>query len=70
MTFSVDRMAAELRGLRGKKHVSQQEVADAVGVERVTIKNYENGLTVPSYETAWKLADYYGVSLDAIGGRP
>lgn len=69
MGFSIERMAAELRKCRAEKHISQQEVADAVGVDRVTIKNYENGITAPSYETAWRLADYYGVSLDALGGR-
>lgn len=67
--FSTDRLAAKLRGLRAEARLTQQQVADAVGVDQLTISNYENGKSAPSYETAWNLAMLYGVSLDALGGR-
>lgn len=67
--FKMERLAAKLRGLRAEARLTQQQVADAVGVDQLTISNYENGKNGPSYETAWKLAVLFGVSLDALGGR-
>ena len=49
--------------------MSQQEVADALGVDANTVSNYESGRTVPSFEKAWMIASLFGVSLDALGGR-
>ena len=33
------------------------------------MNNYELGRSIMGYETAWMIADYYGVSLDELGGR-
>lgn len=62
-------LAANLRGLRARLRLSQEQVAEAVGVSPQTIVNYENGKGGMSYETAWALADLYGVPLDALGNR-
>ena len=70
MVFSKEEMSARLRELRARKRVTQQEVADAVGVDATSIYNYENGRTAPTFEIAWRLADFYNVSLDRLGGRP
>lgn len=69
MEFEIERVAAEFRANRARKGVSQRDVANSIGVNENTIINYENGKTMPDYQTAWKLADYYGVTLDALGGR-
>lgn len=69
MSFDKNVMADNLRGLRAKNRMTQAEVADAVGVSVGTIANYENGEGGMSYETAWALADLYGVSLCDLGGR-
>lgn len=69
MVFSKEEMSACLRELRARKRVTQQEVADAVGVDATSIYNYENGRTPPTFEIAWRLADFYNVSLDRLGGR-
>lgn len=69
MVFSKEEMSACLRELRARKRVTQQEVADAVGVDATSIYNYENVRTVPTFEIAWRLADFYNVSLDRLGGR-
>lgn len=73
--FDRDKFAMKMRDLRKAKEltehrkVMQKEVAAAVGVREVTISNYECGTSAPTYETAWKIADYYGVSLDELGCR-
>ena len=48
MAFSKEEMSACLRELRARKRVTQQEVADAVGVDATSIYNYENGRTAPT----------------------
>lgn len=69
MGYSKDVIAANLRGLRAKRRMTQAEVAEAVGMNINTISNYENGDSSMSYEAAWKLADLYGVPLCELGGR-
>lgn len=69
MAANRDLFAANLRGLRAEMKLKQSDVADAVGVSVGTIANYENGEGGISYETAWKLADFFGVTLDELGGR-
>lgn len=69
MAFSKEEMSACLRELRARKRVTQQEVADAVGVDATSVYNYENGRTAPTFEIAWRLADFFDVSLDRLGGR-
>lgn len=69
MAFSKSVLADNLRGLRAKHRMTQEEVAKVVGVSVNTIANYENGEGGMGYETAWKLADLYGVSIGELGGR-
>lgn len=65
MAFSKEEMSACLRELRARKRVTQQEVADAVGVDATSIYNYENGRTAPTFEIAWRLAVFLTFPLTA-----
>jgi len=69
MPYSKSVMAANLRGLRAKNRMKHSEVAELIGVITNTITNYENGEGSVSYETAWALADLFGVPLNELGGR-
>lgn len=69
MAFNKNVMADNLRGLRAKKRMTQEEVAKVIGVSTATVQNYENGAGSVSYETAWALADLFGVALCELGGR-
>ncbi|MHC1772983.1 MAG: LexA family protein [Flexilinea sp.] len=51
---------------RKNKGVSQEEVANFLGVSRVTYTRYENGSRSPDKETLVKLANYFGVSTDFL----
>ena len=62
-------MAAALVALRERKGVTQFEVAVATGIMPQSISAYERGRNVPTLAKLQKLADYYGVSLDAITGH-
>ncbi len=54
--------------LRKTKGVTQQEIADVIGVSRSTYTHYENGNRKPDLETIKKLAEYFDVSVDQLIG--
>ena len=58
-----------LKILRSRKGVTQQQVADFLGINRVSYTDFENGKTNIKPEYLAKLSDYYGVSIDVILGR-
>ena len=71
MAFDPKNMAGNLKALRSKRGVTQKEAAAGMGIEEATLANYEQGNVKGgmSYEAAWKIADYYGVPIDQLGGR-
>ena len=68
MLTKAETIAGELRAHRAKKDVTQREVAEAIGANQSTVGMWEQRAGV-SLEDAWKLADYYGISLDELAGR-
>ena len=52
----------KLLTLRRRAGMSQQEVADAIGVTRQTISNWELGQGAPALDKASELARLYGVT--------
>lgn len=58
-----------LKGLRKQKKLTQQDVAEIIGVDRVTLARYESGARLPSLEVLIKLADFFEVSVDYLLGR-
>lgn len=58
-----------LRKLRKERKLTQQQVADAIGLGMQAYSYYEKGDRQPSPETLCKLADFFGVSVDEILGR-
>lgn len=56
-----------LKTLRKGQKMTQQHVADKVGITRATLSNYEIDRRTPDLRTLQKLADCYGVGLDYFG---
>ncbi len=54
----------QIRELRAMKSMTQQELADTVGVTRQTVIAMEQDKYSPSLETAFKVAIALGVSLE------
>ena len=50
-----------LKDLRLKKHLTQEELASKIGAQRSTITSIELGYTKPSIETAKKLGNFFNV---------
>lgn len=63
-------MKEELAAMRKEKGLSQQELAEAVGVSRQAVSRWETGQSAPSTENLVALCTIYGVSLDALLGEP
>ena len=51
---------------RAEKEVTQQQLAEAVGVSRQTIVAIEKNHFLPSTPLAMKIARYFGKSVEAI----
>lgn len=50
-------------------NMKQIEVANRIGCSPVAYSRYERVTRQPDIATLWKLADLFGVSIDAIVGR-
>ena len=55
-----------LISLRKLNGLSQEELADRIGVSRQTLSKYETGESLPDVEKCKRIADVFGVSLDDL----
>ena len=63
----MERLDNNLKRLRFEKNdISQQALADAVGVSRVTINSVENGKFIPSALLALKIARFFGTPVEKV----
>ena len=52
--------------LRNVNGYSQEEVAEKIGISRQAYAKWEKGETIPDVERCQKLAELYGVTIDAL----
>lgn len=57
-----------IKKLRKQAKLSQQTLADQIGVFRNTISNWETGYSQISLENAKNVAEYFGVTIDYLLG--
>ena len=58
-----------LKLLRTEKNMSQQELADALGISKSAVNMYERGERQPNFEILESIADYFNVDIDYLLGR-
>ena len=58
----------KLRMLRKEKKITQQQLADRLGITKAMISAYENGIRLPSYDILIKIAAIFNVSTDFLLG--
>ena len=62
-------MLYNLKRLREQNHVTQQQLANAVGVSQQSINKYENHNIEPDIETLIAIADFFHTSVDDLLGH-
>lgn len=62
-------MIANLKKLRTKKGVSQQVLANVIGVSQQSVNKYENHSVEPELRALMAMADYFGTSVDYLIGH-
>ena len=58
--------ADSLKQLRAEHHLSQQQLADMLFVDRTTVTNWELGRRIPDTSFIVKLADIFGVDVNTL----
>lgn len=61
-----DMLAENLALLRGMKGMSQEQVAEVIGISRQSYAKWEQGETVPDVEKCDRLAKFYGITVDGL----
>lgn len=62
-------MKNRLKILRAERNWSQQDLADRLGVSRQSVNAIETGKYDPSLPLAFRIADMFGMSIEAIFQR-
>ena len=59
-------LSDKLYELRKKKGLSQEQLAEHLGVSRQAVSKWESGQSVPEYDKLIAVSRYYGISLDRL----
>ena len=62
-------MLKNLKLLRNERHISQQQLADMIGVSQQSVNKYENHNVEPDLTTLIAIADFFDTSVDYIIGH-
>jgi transcriptional regulator with XRE-family HTH domain len=60
-------IGAKLKILRKGRKLTQDQLAEKLGLNRATISNYEIGRRTPNLNDLKRFSEFYGVSLDYFG---
>ena len=58
-----------IRTIRKKNRLSQEELARQLNIRRQTISSYERGKSIPDIYTLIKIAKIFQISLDELTGN-
>ena len=64
----MSKFGENLKALRIYHHLTQDQLADKLGLTNTTIHGYEAGKREPNHEIEESIADYFNVSLDELRG--
>lgn len=56
----------KLRNLRQSRFMSQQKLADAIGLSQAAIASYETGVREPAFSVIEKFANYFHVPFSSL----
>lgn len=64
----MENICKRLKELREDNDLSQQQLADILGMHKTTYARYEQGLRKIPFQLIIRISEFYGVSTDYIGG--
>lgn len=64
----MSKFSNNLKSLRVRFGLTQQDLANKLGVSKSTVSMYETGNRAPDFETLEAIADLFNVSLDSLIG--
>lgn len=59
-------LSTNLQLLRKRSRVSQQNIAESIGISRGQLSSYENGFNEPNAETLVAISDHFKLGLDRL----
>ncbi len=59
-------MGEKIRGLRKRLGLSQEELAEKLGVSRQAVSKWETGSDIPAAAKLKEIADFFGVTVDSL----
>ena len=65
----MSKFSLRLKELRNSKNLSQQKLADIIGISKSSINMYERGEREPGLEMLESIADFFNVDLDYLLGK-
>lgn len=60
--------AENIKALRKEQHITQEQLAEAMGVSAGAVYKWEQAISTPDIEVIMEIASFFGVSLDALVG--
>lgn len=66
--METDTLRANIRKYRVINDLTQQDLADRLGVDRTTYSKYESGKANPQFTNVVKLADIFGITVGELCG--
>ena len=60
------KMGAFLKELRKERNITQEELAEKMGVSRRTVSRWETGMNMPDMDILIDISDFYGTDLREI----
>ena len=64
--MDVKKIGLFLKELRKEKHITQEELAEKLGVSNRTVSRWETGSNMPDFDVLIELSDFYGVEIKEI----
>lgn len=63
-------VGSKIKTLRKGRGLTQEQLADNLGITRATVSNYEVGRRYPHISELKRIAQYFGVGIDYFGVVP
>lgn len=62
------KLSENIRALRRERHLTQEQLAEVMGVSTAAVSKWESGVSTPELPMLTSLADYFEVSIDLLIG--